>query len=127
MIEAGKVAGHVEPTAGRGQQGVARLIAKRASKSGRAKRPIQVRAQVLRGLPTRGNATFGFFLPAEDPQPIAEGRSRSPHGRQSDVRRAVAAAEEAGLQDYRIEIAPDGTIAIVVGGREGTDDPICGS
>jgi len=39
---------------------------------------------------------------------------RKAHWRQSDVKRAIGAAEEAGLQNYRVEIAPDGTIAIVV-------------
>jgi hypothetical protein len=33
---------------------------------------------------------------------------------EDDVERAIAAAERAGLASYRIEIAPDGTIAIVV-------------
>lgn len=35
--------------------------------------------------------------------------------RQADVKRAIAAAGKAGLQNYRVEIAPDGTISIVVG------------
>lgn len=35
--------------------------------------------------------------------------------RESEVRRAISAAEKAGLRHYRVEIAPDGTIAIVVG------------
>ena len=43
-----------------------------------------------------------------------EARRRTPW-RQADVRRAIAAAEKAGLTDYRVEIAPDGTISIVVG------------
>jgi hypothetical protein len=37
------------------------------------------------------------------------------HWRQSDVKRAIGAAEQAGLRFYRVEIATDGTIAIVVG------------
>jgi hypothetical protein len=37
------------------------------------------------------------------------------HWRQSDIKRAIAAAEAAGLAEYRVEIAPDGTIAIIVG------------
>ncbi|HEY6814087.1 MAG TPA: hypothetical protein VI168_00980 [Croceibacterium sp.] len=36
--------------------------------------------------------------------------------REAEVERAIAAAEKAGLSAYRVEIAPDGTIAIVVGG-----------
>lgn len=35
--------------------------------------------------------------------------------RQSDVKRAIVAAEQAGLRAYRVEVAPDGTISIVVG------------
>jgi hypothetical protein len=35
--------------------------------------------------------------------------------RQTDVRRAIAAAEKAALTNYRVEIASDGTISIVVG------------
>lgn len=34
--------------------------------------------------------------------------------RQSDVARAIGVAKKAGLQSYRVEIAPDGTISIVV-------------
>jgi hypothetical protein len=33
---------------------------------------------------------------------------------QAEVTRAIGAAERAGLLNYRVEIAPDGTIAIVV-------------
>ena len=36
--------------------------------------------------------------------------------RDEDLKRAIAVAEEAGLTSYRIEIAPDGTITIFVGG-----------
>jgi hypothetical protein len=34
----------------------------------------------------------------------------------ADLDRAIAAAEKAGLPAYRVEIAPNGTIAIIVGG-----------
>jgi hypothetical protein len=98
-----------------GEWGIAGLIAKGASRSGGAKSPIQVRAQVLRDVPTRCSTMPAFFLPDEDPATAAGDRSDGPPPQQADVERAVAAAEEAGLQDYRIEIAPDGTIAIVVG------------
>lgn len=40
---------------------------------------------------------------------------REAHPRQDEIRRALEAAERAGLSDYRVEIGPDGTIAIVVG------------
>jgi hypothetical protein len=37
------------------------------------------------------------------------------HWREEDVRRAIDVAAEAGLQNYRVEIAPDGMISLVVG------------
>lgn len=40
----------------------------------------------------------------------------------TDLERAIAAAESAGLRAYRVEIAPDGTIAIVVGMVPATPD-----
>jgi len=54
----------------------------------------------------------GFDLPEDESSPESEG---NPAWREADVRRAIAIAEEAGLKDYRVEIAIDGTIAIVVG------------
>ena len=39
--------------------------------------------------------------------------------RKADLKRAIGVAEEAGLKSYRIEIAPDGTITIIVDGAEG--------
>ena len=55
---------------------------------------------------------IGFVLPAE-PSCADEA---PPRWNEADVERAIAAAERAGLAAYRIEIGPDGTIAIVVGG-----------
>jgi hypothetical protein len=54
--------------------------------------------------------------------PSADETPKAPW-RQRDVKRAIAAAEKAGLGSYRVEIAPDGTISIVVGAPEdgGTD------
>jgi hypothetical protein len=52
----------------------------------------------------------GFALPAE---PSAPAGARSVW-RKADLKRALAIAEEAGLRAYRVEIAPDGTIAIIV-------------
>ncbi len=34
---------------------------------------------------------------------------------ETDLRRAIGAAKKAGLRFYSVEVAPDGTIAIVVG------------
>ncbi len=38
------------------------------------------------------------------------------HWREADIKRAIAAAEKARLRSYRVDITPDGTISIVVGG-----------
>lgn len=52
-----------------------------------------------------------------DPGPPDPAASAGPgEWRDADLQRAIRAAEEAGLADYRVEIAPDGTITIVVGG-----------
>ena len=51
----------------------------------------------------------------EDAPAAAAGEPHKSHWRLADVKRAIGAAEKAGLHNYRVEIAPDGTIAIVVG------------
>jgi len=43
--------------------------------------------------------------------------------REAEVKRAIRAAERAGLTSYRVEVAPDGTISIVVGPPEDTAEP----
>lgn len=43
------------------------------------------------------------------------GKQRRGHWSERDLRRALGVARRSGLQDYRVEIAPDGTIALVVG------------
>ncbi|HLY89058.1 MAG TPA: hypothetical protein VKQ27_08745 [Acetobacteraceae bacterium] len=35
--------------------------------------------------------------------------------READLKRALAAAQKSGIRQYRVEIAVDGTIAVVVG------------
>ena len=80
--------------------------------------PIQVRAQVLRDWQGSAEArALRRFVPMSDE--AAERGAHETRGRgawrQADVRRAIAAAEKAGLPSYRVEIAPDGTITIVVG------------
>jgi hypothetical protein len=39
----------------------------------------------------------------------------SAHWREVDIKRAIGAAEKMRLRSYRVDIAPDGTISIVVG------------
>jgi hypothetical protein len=99
---------------GHGKEGL-RAIAKRPSKSGGASEPIQLRAQVLRELPSPVRAAPGFFLPDGEPAAAGDGAVGNATWRPSAVEYAVAALEAAGVRDYRIEIAPDGTIAVVVG------------
>ena len=78
--------------------------------------PIQVRAQILRDwqAPADAGARQGVVPMSEDAALWDETRAKAPW-RQVDVARAITAAEKAGLIGYRVEIGPDGTIAIVVG------------
>ncbi|HEY7806737.1 MAG TPA: hypothetical protein VIC34_06000 [Croceibacterium sp.] len=89
--------------------------------------PIQIKAQVLRRWPLVGHArTIGPFalVPDEGPHPPSRGESGDKgRWRQSDIKRAIAAAKQAGLESYRVEIAPDGTISIIVGAPSDTADP----
>jgi len=58
-------------------------------------------------------------FPPVSGKPVCQARERGPDSApnwvEADVRRAIAIAREAGLESYRIEIGPDGTIAVVVG------------
>ena len=89
--------------------------------------PIQIKAQMLRRWPRGGHADVvgPFAIMPDDGAGAPEETAGGPRKpwRQSDVRRAVAAAEQAGLQSYRVEIAPDGTISIIVGAPSDTADP----
>ena len=91
------------------------MVAKRSSGAVAGKPPFVIQAQVLRERQAAVNAggIASFVLPDE---PAAVDR---PDGagawRTADLKRALAAARDAGLSDYRVEIAPDGTIALVVG------------
>jgi hypothetical protein len=88
--------------------------------------PFHIKAQILRQSQLEPGTALGVFEPrTEEGVPSsgetqASGKSR---WRQSDVKRLVAAAEQAGLQSDRIEIAPDGTLSIIVGAPEETADP----
>jgi hypothetical protein len=85
--------------------------------------PIQIKAQVLRRWPGDGHhSTVGPFAVMPD-----DSASQSPgdegRWRQADVKRAIAAAKRAGLESYRVEIALDGTISIIVGAPSDTASP----
>jgi hypothetical protein len=82
-----------------------------------ARKPIEVRASILReqGAAMLRSGWQGFAAMHDDPEPDENaGKSRTGWC-DTDLKRAIAVAEEAGLRSYRVEIAPDGTIAIIVG------------
>lgn len=55
------------------------------------------------------------MIPDEAAMPLNNDEApRKARWRQADVKRAIDAAKAAGLDSYRVEIAPDGTITIVV-------------
>jgi hypothetical protein len=53
-------------------------------------------------------------MPEDAERPPSQIQTPKGRWRQADVKRAITAAEQAGLGCYRIEIAHDGTISIVV-------------
>src|SRR5690606_10219862 len=87
--------------------------------------PIHIQAQFLR----EGRACApagplsGFAITLDDEAlRLSEGAPRGRTSwRQRDLERAIGAAQEAGVAFYRVEIAPDGTISIVVGEPFGKD------
>ena len=89
------------------------------SDRGRETNPIQVKAQVLRGLQGFGDpgaSAASMIMPEDsafDSAPDEPSARRD--WRDADLQRALAAAQLAGLGAFRVEIAPDGTISIVVG------------
>jgi hypothetical protein len=95
------------------------VIATRASRRGGGEAPIQIRAQSLRDRPIgapRGPLSGFAIIPEEELLDPVGPMPRAKAGwRQRDAERAIHAAQEAGLAAYRVEIAPDGTISIVVG------------
>ena len=80
---------------------------------------LQIRAQFLRSveaLSDRDDVSGG----GDESEHSADTRERTRlcrrgHWLERDLRRAIAAARRAGLERYRVEIAPDGTITIEVG------------
>jgi hypothetical protein len=92
--------------------------------------PFHIKSQLLRRAQLGPGAALDVFEPrggpdaAEEANAPARGKAR---WRQSDLKRAIAAAQQAELESYRVEIAPDGTIAIIVGAPADTADPAAGS
>ena len=90
-----------------------------ATFAAKGRKSIQIQAGALRHWQPSAPflAARGFaILPDE---PVMDRQEDKPHPgagwRDADLKRAIAVAEKAGLQSYRVEIAADGTISIVVG------------
>ena len=90
--------------------------------------PVKIKAQALRRpqpAPLATNALTAFpIVPDGSASHSGEAAPQlKAHWRQADVKRAIVAAEQAGLEAYRVEIAPDGTLAIIVGDPAETATP----
>ena len=80
---------------------------------------LQIRSQALRRAIASplSDRMLGFgLLPDTTAKESSMGEDKA--WRQTDLTRAIRAAEKACLRGYRIEIATDGTIAIVVGAAD---------
>ena len=87
--------------------------------------PFHIKAQILRRSQLQPERALEVFEPrasAEQPAEQASARSKRTW-RQSEVKRALTAAQQACLESYRVEVAPDGTISIIVGIAADTADP----
>lgn len=80
--------------------------------------PVRIRSDALaahvhkpQAGATTGLTAFSFDMCQAQAAPPRRGGV----WRERDLRRALVVARLAGLRDYRIELAPDGTISIVVG------------
>jgi hypothetical protein len=91
--------------------------------------PFHIKSQTLRQMQLEPMTALGVFdaRVAETAPSSSDNETRArPRWRQSEVKRLIAAAEQAGLESYRVEIAPDGTISIVVGAPADTADEPAG-
>ncbi len=90
--------------------------------------PFFIKAQSLRRAQIEPRTALGIFDARNGEKDSSAEISKAGRARwrQSDVKRAIAAAEQAKLASYRVEIAPDGTIAIGVGDPAETADPAIG-
>lgn len=87
---------------------------------------FHIKAQVLRQSQLEPGTALGVFEPRPGDSEPGSGHAAAPakgRWRQSEVKRAIAAAQQAGLEAYRVEVAPDGTIAIIVGSPADTAEP----
>lgn len=78
-------------------------------------KPIQVRADVLARMEALSTNPLWTTLTASSGDAEPEKPSDETGWHEGDLKRAIEVAEQAGLTSYRVEIAPDGTISIIVG------------
>ncbi len=87
----------------------------------RGRKPIQIRAEALEQveLVSPFPAPEGSGRMADDPSKKAKQEGAPVEGEwdEADLKRAIEAAEQSNLQGYRVEIAPDGTMKIVIKDR----------
>lgn len=93
------------------------MIAGNAVLPGHSGDTISIRAQFLHEWQDQAQAcaSSGFIAMTDETTITQIPAATTGRWRQADVKRAINAAEQAGLQHYRVEIAPDGTLSIVVG------------
>jgi len=87
--------------------------------------PFHIKAQILRRSQLQPDRALEVFEPRSDEGAAAADAPASSKRtwRQSEVKRALTAARQAGLESYRVEVTPDGTISIIVGMPADTADP----
>ena len=87
--------------------------------------PFHIKAQILRRSQIQPERALEVFEPRDSEADAVTDApaSNKRTWRQSDVKRALAAAQQAGLDSYRVEVTPDGTISIIVGMPADTADP----
>lgn len=82
----------------------------------RGKRPVVLKARGLERFqaPAPSANPLPFALPDDAPAPPAASRPDRAE-REALLTEAISAAQNAGLMRYRVTLAPDGSVAIVVG------------
>jgi hypothetical protein len=74
------------------------------------------------GAPAIAGVTLEF-APEAGSRKAKSGRRAGSRQRQADVEAALNAVKQAGITSYRLEVAPDGTISIVVGAVDSEAKP----
>jgi hypothetical protein len=67
------------------------------------------------------NTVEAEALAADEPTACAD--TDSSEAKDANLERAIEIAKEAGLENYRVELSPDGKVTIIVGPPPGCDEP----